>query len=875
MKTALWTATSATVAAVLAGCAAQMADAKPEPTAPRAPAAVVVSNQSRINSAKRKMDSRVANYMSSEAFSQATQYLQDPELTGIGEVDSAIEAYAERLLRTKVAPAWTAQIISIVRPYIARAVEAGNYEKAREVLWRAPSTNNDDVNAGVRAFCVEQMRTIVNPAHWRAIETEFRTKLAAFDKAKDYVKAVEWINAYPRVRTYSTKLDEKLKTVEGELVKLGIDEANTAPILVATRKLVADAARIVDMTDMTPSLGTAKVSDTSGALPDLESYRKRLEEYKKMLIRHDCTEEAAKDIIAKFDSDVAPLLKPLVKPVRGGVREIKGQLQLGTGGLNARIEGLRAASLADFEARKTKYLAEKHEKDIAELARKVTAAVAEKRYAQARELVLNVPLAGDPAWDARMCAVRIGLLNSVINPNQFATLAAEIDKKADKLYAAGDYEEFRDYAASYPYVHDSYRSVIDALGRVKAAMLGLEIGQDAAENRVGEISGRVRDILEARTGMWNAGSDRDCTELEKSLGELGASLAAQNYSPQDVQAFCEEVRKEILALVSKAPAPMTTGEMNAALKAKLEQRLENIDNLIARRDAARAESEYAEMLAAMDAEFSFDSQISLAEDAIARQIAADGPDAGRSVNSLLGEYARTMRHMKLGRPLDQSQKAALLLGAIYLDQSAVVERALKLGADVNGTTSRDPLKRTSVLIAVQSGHSAYLKRLAKANASLSVADAAGDSALHYAARGGNVAVIKAMLAKIPVDVRNAAGETPLFDAARRDSAAAVEALAAANADVKVVDSKGSTAFDAACRAGSRNVLDALAGAGAEYGDKQLRIAAASDALAVAQWLVGRGADVNSPGVMDAVPAGSETERYLIRQGGTPKKRATP
>jgi len=27
--------------------------------------------------------------------------------------------------------------------------------------------------------------------------------------------------------------------------------------------------------------------------------------------------------------------------------------------------------------------------------------------------------------------------------------------------------------------------------------------------------------------------------------------------------------------------------------------------------------------------------------------------------------------------------------------------------------------------------------------------------------------------------------------------------------------------------------------------------------------------------MDAVPAGSETERYLIRQGGTPKKRATP
>ena len=267
MKTALWTATSATVAAVLAGCAAQMADAKPETTPARVAPAVVASNTSRINAAKRKMDSRVANYMASEAFSQATQYLLSPELTGVGEIDSAIESHAERLRRTKVAPAWTAQILSIVRPYIARAVEAGNFEKAREVLWRAPSTNNDDVNAGVRAFGVEQMRTVVNPAHWRAIETEFRTKLAAFDRAKEYGKAVEWIKAYPRVRTYSTKLDEKLKTVESELVKLGIDEANTAPILVATRRLVSEAARIVDMTDVTPSIATTRIDDTLMTVP--------------------------------------------------------------------------------------------------------------------------------------------------------------------------------------------------------------------------------------------------------------------------------------------------------------------------------------------------------------------------------------------------------------------------------------------------------------------------------------------------------------------------------------------------------------------------------------------------------------------------------
>ena len=74
-------------------------------------------------------------------------------------------------------------------------------------------------------------------------------------------------------------------------------------------------------------------------------------------------------------------------------------------------------------------------------------------------------------------------------------------------------------------------------------------------------------------------------------------------------------------------------------------------------------------------------------------------------------------------------------------------------------------------------------------------------------------------------------------------------------------------FRSACLAGSRDVLDTLAKTGAEYGPAQLKIAAVKDRLAVAQWLIGMGVDVNAPGVMEATIWKSDTQRYLVHEGG--------
>ena len=76
-------------------------------------------------------------------------------------------------------------------------------------------------------------------------------------------------------------------------------------------------------------------------------------------------------------------------------------------------------------------------------------------------------------------------------------------------------------------------------------------------------------------------------------------------------------------------------------------------------------------------------------------------------------------------------------------------------------------------------------------------------------------------------------------------------------------------MDAACLAGSRDVLDVLADAGAKYGPAQLALAAKMDHLAVAQWLVGKGVDVNAPGVMASCVRKSATKRYLVGEGGLP------
>ena len=1116
---------SAVLIGLLAGCASNPVDPN---TGNEIPGVSVSSEQQEtINKAAPVVSNLVRSQMDRQWPNVSGELVSDMQIKNAAGPDASIEvinalktiaeAAAKKYVEEVLIPKRVKEIVAKVDPYVDKCVAEGKYEDARNMLWLIATSVNKELNAKVRVYSVEKMHVAVNPAEWGVIEKEILGKVAEFEKQKKYDEAIAWLKAFRRVRTYSPHLDEKLKAVEAELVKVGVSAKDMEPILEATGKLVGKAEKILDMTDITTNTVTTTEGKTiAGTSPDLVAYEEQRKAYRELLVRHNCTEEAAKDIVEKFDADVRPLLAPLSKAgsTEPGKTEKKEFLQLGTGALNKRIDDLTAKCIADMEAKKKalaaatreaaikaaideltakvkKLVAEgkfaearetiwtatstdddeknarlrkvgvdlmltlvnpKHwaaiekefeakvkeatdrasydealawiaaypdirtytevidkklegvqkelvkmgvpagklktiveetkkatieverlashidtvsvEKAVAaaaaageklspleacaklladyrttllrndcteanadklvanfllkatpllnvlsgkdekstgvlllgsnaindrlaklrkqklealklmkykhvfsDLIAKVSEAVAAERYGDARDVIRDVALVQDAEWDAKIYATRIGLLNSVVNPNQCVALCKEIDAKAKELFDAKKYEEFREYAEKYEYVHDTYQQIADALDQLKAAMVGLTIAQEDAEAYITKLTARIRDLMEKRRGAYSTDTDKDLAELEKALAELEKGIVAQYYHPEEVAKFCQTVKKEILALITKAPDPMTTWELNEALRAHLGKYLAQIDGLIAKRDAANAAEAYAKLLADIDAEVSYDSQIAMAEDAIAKQLGIKCPFAYLRMNALLGEYARTMRLLKLGKKIETEQATVMLLGGVYLDQTAVVTRALELGADANGKSARDPLGRTGVLIAIQSGHNSFLKQLADAGAALDPVDADGDTALHYAVHRGNLSVLKVLLGKNDVNKANKAGESALFIAVRKNQNALAAALTAAKADVKMKNAKGQTPMDVACLAGSRDVLDTLAKAGAEYGPAQLKIAAAKNRLAVAQWLIGMGVDVNAPGVMEATVCKTDTQCYLVHQGG--------
>lgn len=1086
----------------------------------------------RIAELKKKIDAAVAVFVSKSQFQQASAFLANVEKTGIKEIDDPISAYAAELSKTMIAQPWAEAIIAKIRPFVDKLVAKGEYANARELLWRAPTTGNADTDAIVRKFAVEMMHVAVNPSEWAVVDAELKAKVAELEAEKKFDEAIEWLKAYRRVRTYSCLLDEKLNTVKSELVRIGVAEENMKPILAATGTLVGEAARILDMTDVTTNaVTTTEGKEIAGFEPDLEAYKAKLEDYRKLLVRYDCTEDAAKVIVEKFGKDVEPLLAPLSKPSskEDGKSETKVFLQLGTAALNARIDKATAALIADMEAKKAAHLkalreaaiqaaidemtakvkqlvadgeyaqareviwtststedlemnehlrkvgvelmlklvnptnwtaiekefsakmaeakgnssyddaiawveaypdirtytesidvklgavkdelskigiaADKvqpvidetqkatieverlashvdtveksvtngekevplgeYEKLLADyrtalvrndcteenadrlvanfkakiapyiailsggvekselllgsnaindrlaklriasidalkqqkymhvftdLIAKVSEAVAEGRYSDARNVVRDVELVRDEEWDARIYATRIGLLNSVVNPNQFTALVKEIDAKAKELFDAKQYEAFVEYAENYEYVHDTYQQIVDALSQVKSAMVGLTIAEEPAGKYIDKLALRIRDLMENRTGEYKLETDKDLAELEKALAELEKSIVAQYYKPEEVKNFCKVVKDEILALITKTPDPMTTWELNEALKAHLGVYLAKVDGLIAERDAANAAAAYAKLLAEIDAEVSFDAQIAMAEDAISRQIGVVCPCAAFKMNAVMGDYARILRLLKRGEKASEQDATTLLVGAVYLNQPAMFKRALELGAKVDSPAARDTLKRPAMLVAIQVGHTSFLSSINEANGSQKVVDSNGNTALHYAMRSGNLSVVRAVFAQVDPSAVNEKGETALFSAVRRNQAGAAKFLidlfkgendeqtaGLRKGFVGVKNGEGKDAFAVACESNARDVLDVLALAGAEYGTANLIEAAAANRVTIAQWLVEHGADVNADGVMAAAfgnPDGEDTAtyRYLVRQGGIALKR---
>ena len=743
-----------------------------------------------------------------------------------------------------------------LRYEVRTAVRAKEYSKARELIWASIFPTTQTIRSEyLRPIGTKLLLTTVNATHWADIEADINAIATADTDPK---VALKKLTNYPRIKTYATEIDQRLEAAANTATGLG--SKHTAGQIEAIKAATAEMKNLVNNTDKTSSeiIRTGKPVDRT-ILDQL------LADYRATLIKNDCTPENADKLIQMFNDIVKADFNAIAQDQTSDV------LHLGCNALNARIDKLTNAKIAEINAKlaaekaeaEAKLAAEKaFEEHVLDFCKRVCDATVAKDFEVARNLVRDEPLTGNAEQDAKMYIVRVGMLNSVINPAQYNALCEEIKQKVDAYVKANDFEALQQYIETYPYVKDEYATINEMLEALKGTIVNLPVAEADAATYVTDLNTRITQLLDMRAGTYAA--QLDMKEVEQALDAL-ASAVTEHYYPLVKATFTEQCKQEILALGTKH-ASMTTAELNQKIKLSLLP-------LLAKAKIEISKAKYLARLAEIDAEVSADTQITLAEEAIRRQLGSTCCTLSYKVNALLGEYARVFRDLKRQKEMTATQTAVMLLGAAYLDQDVVVERALELGADINATSERDPLARTALMIALEAQNTKLVKTLVEKGADLTTTDAEGNGIMHYAVRSGSITAVKALAEGAPVTVANKAGATPLFIAAARNQVAMVEAVLACveedarAAFVNTADAAGQTAFRVAVTLSSRDVLDALANAGATFDSADLRIAAERDYLAIAQWLIDHSVDVNADGVMASACPAKATSRYLVKEGG--------
>lgn len=739
-----------------------------------------------------------------------------------------------------------------LRMIVATMVEQGKFAEARDFAWNLCASENEVVNERLRPIASELLLTEVNPAHWAIIEADVKKNIDELLAQNKYFEAIDFIKNYPRVQTYSSSLNMHLANTLAIMKEMGYSEEALAEVEADVKARIARSENILCEIDAIETTVT-RVEIEDGDTTALEASLATLHE---ALLRHDCTRLNADAIISR--------LRRVAKAE--AVETTDNALLLGTMAINNRLDQ------AAFE------LSEQVDDILTNnLIEQVKAAVEKNDFETARNLIRDVQFFGTKR-DIKIYALRVGLLNSYINPHQYNYLIAQIEADVAAFKAAGDYAGLKKYIEEYPYVHDDYAQIKENLDALVVAMTetpwvsenDVGVKTEVSTALVNELATVIQLILERREGVWTDELP-SLDAVEKALSDLDQSLIAQFYNPEAISALHNSTMFDIKEIIYAGLENLTTYELNEKLRIKLSSYivLENgksVDDMVE--------------IAEIQDEISFESQIAIAKDAIKEQLTLKDEDSvvcsalkamPKDVNNLLGEYARVMRILEQGQEITADEATSLVLGAAYLNQSEVIDFAVKLGADVNGVTDRDPRQRTAMLLAIEAGNAGIINTLVQAGASLKSADAAGNTTLHYAIQAGNLSVIKVVLKDAEVNAVNNAGESALFVAVRNNNGKQVEVLAAAEGiNLNLANAEGATAIDVACAEGCLEALDALAQAGVEYSEAQLAIAAANDQLGIAQWLVAKGVDVNGANVMASAIFGSATEEYLILEGGIPE-----
>jgi uncharacterized protein len=196
---------------------------------------------------------------------------------------------------------------------------------------------------------------------------------------------------------------------------------------------------------------------------------------------------------------------------------------------------------------------------------------------------------------------------------------------------------------------------------------------------------------------------------------------------------------------------------------------------------------------------------------------------------------------------------------------AACSAGLLLG--LGSASAQSPLDVASAKRSVES------QQLVRKGADVNAKSADGSTALHFAARAGDEALVTALLkAGADANVANRYGVTPLMEAAASQPSAVAALLLKAGANPNVSIGKGESILMTAARTGNAPAVEALLSAGADAnaregrrGQTALMMAAAKGHAAIVRLMVTQGADKDARDL----PV-NRTLGRVIQAGGPPR-----
>ncbi|KAL0435653.1 UNVERIFIED_CONTAM: Serine/threonine-protein phosphatase 5 [Sesamum radiatum] len=162
-------------------------------------------------------------------------------------------------------------------------------------------------------------------------------------------------------------------------------------------------------------------------------------------------------------------------------------------------------------------------------------------------------------------------------------------------------------------------------------------------------------------------------------------------------------------------------------------------------------------------------------------------------------------------------------------------------------------------------------------------DCEGRTALHYAAREGNIQICKFLIEKVKVDIdiKTERGDSSLLLATAMEHINTAKYLIIRGADIRKIDSKGMTSLHYAAETGNKELMQLLLLKGADIEAKSvygtpLQCAASSGSLESVRFLLGHGAKPNSVSQLSFSPLmwalschSSECLELLLKAGADP------